>query len=231
MASEVDICNIALAYLGDAANLQSISPPDGSAQADHAARFYPIARDALLEMHDWSFCMTRGTLALLTNDPASGWAFCYAQPANFLNAISVLDPAAQDDSSSGILMPGSWRETPYPMGGVYTTQPFALETLADGTSVVLTNQQYAVMRYTQRIIDTNRFSPTFTKCLTRSLASMLAGAVIKGDAGDAASARQEMIAFGRDGKSGLFGIATSADAGDKKSTIRDRQQVPWINGR
>lgn len=51
MASEVDICNLALARLGDNATVASIDPPEGSAQAEHCARFYAIARDSLLEMH------------------------------------------------------------------------------------------------------------------------------------------------------------------------------------
>ena len=53
MASEIAICNLALSHLGDAANIASIDPPEGSAQAEHCATFYPIARDSLLEMHDW----------------------------------------------------------------------------------------------------------------------------------------------------------------------------------
>ena len=37
-----------LGHIGDAATVSSINPPEGSAQAEHCARFYPIARDALL---------------------------------------------------------------------------------------------------------------------------------------------------------------------------------------
>ena len=40
MASEVEICNLALARLGDAATVVSIDPPEGSAQAEHCAMFY-----------------------------------------------------------------------------------------------------------------------------------------------------------------------------------------------
>ena len=66
MASEVDICNLALGHLGDNATVSSISPPEGSAQAEHCARFYPLARDALLEMGYWNFAMRRVALAQLT---------------------------------------------------------------------------------------------------------------------------------------------------------------------
>ncbi len=50
MPSVVDLCNLALAYLGDDATVASIDPPEGSAQAEHCQRFYPIARDTLLQM-------------------------------------------------------------------------------------------------------------------------------------------------------------------------------------
>ena len=46
MASVADICNMALGHLGDSATVASIDPPEGSAQAEHCARFYPMVRDA-----------------------------------------------------------------------------------------------------------------------------------------------------------------------------------------
>ena len=230
MASEVDISNLALGHLGDAANIQSISPPDGSAQAEHCQRFYPIARDSLLEMHNWSFITKRVALAQLAN-VASGWAFCYAQPTDLLNAISVLDPYAQDDTSVGIPTASQWTETPLNNGGVYTPQPFQLESAADGTDILYTNQSNAVLRYTARITDTSKFSPLFVDCLTWYLASMMAGPVMKGAEGAKMGASCRLIAFGQDGKSGVFGRAQSSDANDKRSTTRDRHQVSWINGR
>lgn len=230
MASEVDICNLALGNLGDAANLQSISPPDGSAQADHCARFYPIARDALLEMHDWGFATKRVTLALLTN-PITEWTYCYAQPTDLLNTIAVMDPAATDDTSVGIPANTLWLETPIVNIGSYTPQPYILESAADGTDIIYTNQQGAVLRYVARVTDTSKFSPLFVRCLAASLSSMLAGPVIKGEAGSSAAARWELIAFGRDGRSGLFGRAAESDAGQKRDTSRERQSVSWINAR
>jgi hypothetical protein len=234
VASEVDICNIALGHLGDAANIQSISPPDGSAQSEHCARFYPIARDALMEMHDWSFAMRRVALAPLASNPSSTWAYAYAAPSDMINVISVLDSAAADDSSVGIAAPLTWMETPIPMvnAGSYTPQPFTMEIDINGNQILLTNVgPSATLRYVARVTDTTKFSAGFIHCLTRSLAALLAGPVLKGDAGLRASAAQQGIAFGRDGKGGLFGIAATSDAGNKKSDIRTRHSVPWINGR
>ena len=64
MATEVDICNLALAHLGDDATIASLSPPEGSAQAEKAARFYPIARNTLLEMHTWNFASKAWKLSI-----------------------------------------------------------------------------------------------------------------------------------------------------------------------
>ena len=55
MATEVDICNMALSFLGDRATVTSINPPEGSAQAEHCARFYPMALNEMLAQARWSF--------------------------------------------------------------------------------------------------------------------------------------------------------------------------------
>ena len=65
MASVVAICNTALSHIGDSANVTSIDPPDGSAQAGYCATFYPIALSAILEMASWGFATARSTLAAL----------------------------------------------------------------------------------------------------------------------------------------------------------------------
>lgn len=230
MASEVDICNLALGNLGDAANLQSINPPDGSAQADHCSRFYPIARDGLIEMHHWGFASKRVALAQVTN-PITEWLYAYAVPADLLDTIAVMDPAATDDVSVGIPASTPWIETPIVNLGSYTPQQYAIEAAADGSDVLYTNQANAVLRYVYRVTDTTKFSTLFVRTLAASLSSMLAGPVVKGEAGMAAAARWEGIAFGRDGRSGLFGRAAASDANSGHSTFRDRQAVSWINAR
>ena len=94
--NEVDICNLALSHIGDTANVVSIDPPEGSAQAGHCARFYPIARNTLQEMHPWGFCTTRVTLAQVA-ETVQGWNHVYIVPSDALNLISVLPPQAISD--------------------------------------------------------------------------------------------------------------------------------------
>lgn len=166
MASIVDICNLALARLGDNATVSSIDPPEGSAQAEHCQRFYPVALASLLEMHAWRFATTRQTLAPLDITDAR-WAFVYAAPSGMIRAL-------------GIMLSGR-------------PQPFEMRAIG-GAQVILTDQEAAALDYVEAVTDSTRFSPLFVDALAWLLASYLAGPVLKGDAG-AAMAKACMQSF------------------------------------
>lgn len=175
MASEVDICNLALGHLGDNATVASLDPPEGSAQAEHCARFYPIARDALLQSHGWNFSTRRIQLAQLGAAP-TGWSYSYARPNDALDVFDIQAPNTQDYATR--------------------TNAYLCETDAEGNEVIYTNVENAICRYTARIQDPTKFSPLFVTALSWHLASMLAGPVIKGDAGAAESKRcAQMMQF------------------------------------
>lgn len=219
MASEVEICNLALAHLGDNATVATINPPDGSAQAEHCARFYPMARDALLEMHTWDFTMSRVALALLSAN-AAGWAYTYAAPANVLSMIAILDPAAPDDYSATV-QSSTWYDPPILSVGQYTPQAFQVEIdNITGADIILTDQVNATARYSKRVTDTTKFSPSFVRALTWMLASELAGPVIKGEAGAAMAGRCNGVFLK------LLATATEADANGRQ--IKPVQNVPWM---
>lgn len=222
MASEVDICNLALGHIGDAATVSSISPPEGSPQSEHCARFYPIARDALLEMHPWGFATKRVNLALLTSAWPE-WTYAYAVPNDALNLLAVLPPAATDDYSAGIQTMFSQTGEPITAGGNYQPQPYNWEIMDDGTQVIYTDQVNAALRYSAQITDTTQFSPLFVTNLSWLLASYLAGPVIKGDAG-AAEAKRCFGMFTQ-----LLGKATMSDANQRRNSIS--QNVSWMSGR
>lgn len=222
MASEVDICNLALGHIGDSATVSSINPPEGSAQAEHCSRFYPMARDSLLEMHNWGFATKRTNLALLTSN-FSEWKYCYAIPTDAVNLLAVLSSAATDDYSVPLQYSASVMGVPIAMGGVYEPQPYTAEALDDGTEVIYTNQDAAMLRYTSLISDTSKFSPLFVESLSWLLASYLAGPVIKGDAG-AAESKRCMQAFLL-----AYGKATVSDANQRRTQIM--QSVGWMAGR
>ena len=201
MASEVDICNLALGHLGDNATVASLDPPEGSAQAEHCARFYPIARDTLLEAHNWKFATRRATLAVLDVD-SFNWTYAYAEPAGALRVVSILPGTAMS-----------------------TDEGEQFETMGDdeGNALVLTHLEGATALYTVRVTDTTKFSPLFVDALSRLLAAYLAGPVIKGDVGKA-EAKAQMQHFRL-----ALNLAITSDANQRKVT--PEHSVGWIAGR
>lgn len=166
MSSVIDVCNLALARLGDRATVASIDPPEGSSQADHCARFYPLARDIALEARPWSFNTVRSNDNPLYVDPQPGWGFAYAKPNDCLKVLSIVPTYAAAE----------W--------WMADAAAYTIETdLVSGTELILTNMPFATIVYQRRIDDTDFFPPQFVSALAWLLASYLAGPVVKGDAG------------------------------------------------
>lgn len=170
MTSEVAICNLALSHLGDDAAVTSIRPPDESAQAGYCATFYPIARDALLEMFPWPFCTKRMALAEVVNPSPFDWQYAYTLPSTCIRPLSALLPGASPRCFSNVdTDAGSF--------------PYVVEAAQDGSPVLYTNVETAVLRYIDRVDDTTKFTGLFVIALARLLAAYMAGPLIKGDTG------------------------------------------------
>jgi hypothetical protein len=195
MASEVDICNSALGHLGDEANITAITPPDGSAQAGHCSRWYPISRDEVLERHTWRFNTQRVTLALSSLAAPTGWAFAYAAPNLMLKPIAIIAPSALPDFISwwqGIN--NNDMQVSTSLLDTLNSQDYVMEmNPADGTPVVYTNVEAAIMIYSVGITDTTKMPPLFRAAIARLLASKLAGPIIKGKTG--ADVAKEQLAI------------------------------------
>jgi hypothetical protein len=84
--SSIELCSNALVKLG-AEGISSFD--DGSAEARVASRLYPLARDALLSTHPWSFATRHAALARLTATPTTTFACAYQLPNDYLKAISA----------------------------------------------------------------------------------------------------------------------------------------------
>ena len=189
MSSVVEICNLALSHLGDDATIASIDPPEGSAQAEHCARFYPMARDAMMEMHAWRFATFRAMLAL-TNDNSWDWAYAYAIPTKCLRVLSVLPASKNSDSESD-----------------------DFDVRSSGTApIILANTELASAVYVAKVTDASLFPPLFVDALSRLLASYLAGPVIKGDVG-ASMAQSQYQGFLMS-----YGRAVNSDMNQRKHT-------------
>jgi len=201
---EVDICNLALAHLGDTARLVTLD--DDTRQAELCRQYYDLARDGLLEMHRWEWATRRITLETTTKeDTVTQWDYAYLLPDDWLDTISILPPNAPDD---------------YWEGTTRQPVPYAIELDSQGDRVLLSNEANASMRYTTRVVDTTKFSASFVKALSWYLASMLAGPLIKGEEGS----RQAQIAENR--MRAALGVASKHDAKTKRKQER-RDDYPW----
>lgn len=183
MSSEIDVCNLALANLGDEATVASIDPPEGSPQAGHCARFYPIARNALLTKYTWSFATRRADLALTTNDALSGWQYVYTLPSGCLKPLAVLAPS---DNVEAFLASLIGRD----VSSLFTKghpdndhQQYTVEADSTGALVLYTNIENAILLYIHETADLTKWTPLSILALARLLSTYLAGPVIKGTDG------------------------------------------------
>lgn len=219
MASQVDVCNLALAHCGDAAQVTSLDPADGSPQAGHCARFYPMAVQSILEMHPWGFATLRVALALSTQT-SSEWEYVYIGPLDVANYLVVMDPNVEDQFVTQIPQVGMWPNSLTTQVGVPTPQPFVVETDTNGNDLIYTNQQDAILLYTTTAaLDPTKWSPLFTEAVSYKLASFLAGPLIKGQEGrQVASAMSQ--AFER-----VLSKAINSDANQRR--VQPASTTPW----
>ena len=224
--AELDICNMALSHIGDSAEITSISPADGSAQSVHCARFYPIARDSMLDMRSWTFATRRKALIALDNTRTE-WDYAYAVPADCTTSFAVLPPDASDDYStrySPTDSPGYPANIfPIVAAGAYIPQPYTVETDEFGRQIIYTDQADAVIRYSASGTDATKFSPLFKMALSWHLASMLAGPIIKGEVGAAEAKRCAQMA--------QYYVGQADESDSNQRQIKPEHIVPWMSGR
>lgn len=155
--TDVDIANMALSFLGDAANVTTLSPAEGSAQADHCARFLPICKQQLLSAFPWSFALHSEKLAEYAVDEELKY-HDYALPADCLRIVNIL------------------RE-PYSTAS-FTRDNVQFATMMSGqTKIIRTMSPCAYAVYVSDRVPTNRYSAAFTEALAWLLASKLAGPI------------------------------------------------------
>lgn len=158
MASTVDACNVSLSNIGHNGDVTSIDPPDGSAYASYCARFFPLARDFVLESFPWSFALKRKTLAEVADiDPPESWGYTYQLPSDYLRAISVLPEGYSDDNT--------------------VREDFIIE-----GDYIYSNAENATIHYIARVTDTAKWPPSVFVAVCWKLSQYLAGVIVKGDA-------------------------------------------------
>jgi len=149
--TEVDICNMALSYIGMRAYMiESLS--DSSAAAQACQMLYPAQRDELLILAPWPFAVKRATLDLATDQIEGGYAYTYDLPTGCLWPLEIIDSLK--------------------IRRVVEKIDFRWE-----GRVLLTDKEDAVLRYIDAVTDASLFTPEFASALAWKLAIALAGAL------------------------------------------------------
>lgn len=157
MISKVDICNMALAQLGQ-------EPISSLGQDDERARrcslFYEPVKKEVLRTHNWAFADSITTLALLADGLEGEWPYMYAYPQDclFLRRIFCRGPRGKS----------------YAFKEIYQNDIHA--------RVIFCGAEQAQAEYTRDVKDEALFDPAFVKAFSLALAADLA-VTLSGDAG------------------------------------------------
>lgn len=151
MASEIGICKMALSHLGERTTITSITPPDGSVNADHCALFYPQSVLETIEAAHWAFATKRQTLTPVAST-IEAFEFAYALPADYIAANKLVQPDSPDEHPS-------------------------FDYLIEG-STLYCNVEEAVLVYRWRP-EPVKFTPHFALTVSYRLAAFLAGPITK----------------------------------------------------
>jgi len=146
MASEVDICNLALSHIGASATISSLT--EQSEEAFHCNLLYADARDSVLRAHPWGFAKRHLALSDVGTPPGN-WSYRYSYPNDAIYAREILQTNTAGD-------------------------PIKFEVgLADAFNarVILTDQEDAVLVYTYKVTNTLVFDPLFVNALAWKIAS------------------------------------------------------------
>lgn len=195
MTADVDICNEALDAMGARATISSLTPPDGSAEADSCARNYAPTRDALLRAAHWDFAGKTDTLNLLkaapgtpenptgapgpwsSAQPAPGWLYAYRLPTDCLQVRLIVPGLETGGGFATPLFPfttdaGGWRMLR--ANGVRFKVAADRDASGNPLTVINCNQCQALGAYTCRVTQCDLWDSLFRQAMVASLAVKLA---------------------------------------------------------
>lgn len=153
MASEIEICNIALSRLGISRSINALT--EQSKEAGACSLHYAPARDAVLSDFPWNFATKRVALADL-NDPPSDWRYAYRYPTDCMRLIEIMTP--------GTRTPTARQRIEYATGSD-----------SDGTGkLIYTDEPNAWVKYVGKVVDTNMFDAIFRDALAWRMAGEMA---------------------------------------------------------
>lgn len=172
MASDVDICNLALAAIGTRSSIVALD--EGSTESNVCARQYVVARDAILCGVHWNFGRKQALMAVLKDATQNQavpppWNYEYSYPSDCLQARYVMPTLA----ATGGQVPGTVPVQSVASAPVYFLVGSDTDASGNDTNIILTNQPQAILVYTKRITNPQLFGPDFVDAFAYYLASRI----------------------------------------------------------
>lgn len=87
-ASDIEICNIALALVGEPAITAFNDASEAERQCE---RLYPLARDTVLRLHPWNFAEKQSQLDLSLTVPDFEFGHYFDLPADYIRVLNVVE--------------------------------------------------------------------------------------------------------------------------------------------
>lgn len=88
ITSEIDICNAALALVGEPQIVSFAATTEAERQCE---LLYGISRDTVLRSHPWNFAEKYEALAMLTETPAAEFSYFFQLPLDCIRALKMVD--------------------------------------------------------------------------------------------------------------------------------------------
>lgn len=153
MPTDIQICNQALAHLGEQNFIQTLD--EGSTQAELCDIYYSQSRDELLRMHPWSFATLTRSLGLSTATPPTRWAYVYDYPTDCVRVLRI------DDRQRAR---GSYNRIPFEI----------IREASTGRRLICCDDPELKLVFILRDENTNNYPPDFVNALSWLLAKKLA---------------------------------------------------------
>lgn len=170
MASQTQICNLALAAIGTRSSIASIN--ERSKEANALLVQYQTALEAVLQAAFWNFARKQVALTLLRDATATPsqnvpapWLYEYSVPSDCLQARYIMPQLINEPGSAA----GAQSLPPYvgpPVRWVFSSD---VDAAGQDVNVILSNQPQALLVYTKRLANTELFDAQFTRAFAAYL--------------------------------------------------------------
>lgn len=190
--SQISTCNLALLSIGARAQVSSIVPSDGSAQADACAALFTFVFQNLARTARWGCLNKQATLTLIQAAqgtpenpagtslplPQQPWLYGYLYPPDCLLMRSVMPPVVTSGSAINQTSLSN-NVTPQIPGQYQISYATGYSTDINGNALelVLTNQENAVANYTVDQENPASWDSLFTAAFVASLGAYLVPAL------------------------------------------------------